>query len=458
MYFKKALLSLTFILPIRATETKIIELKKNQDVPKLSAQLQLIKNDQVSNGADIVIDKNRMHVICTSANMTDYSLGVFDYEGNPQGSLNGHTDTALCLTIPKDDPDTLISGGWKEIIVWSLSNNTNVRTLKPASQVYCILSLGNNLVAAGGGDIETQTSDLVIWNINTGAPLRCFGHTSPVWRLTEIDMSYWEQNNWFVSSANGDTRIWDLKGNPIKQINGGGGSLVTLEDSKNNDQLLFIGGTMVTYLSINPEQFGNEKYCCTDQNWINVIRFSADKKRMFTGGRDCRIVISDITNLDDIQTIATCNGHYSPINDILLWGSQALVSVSGLNDWSQYVDNTVRVWDLNGNQLAQTENDTSCSTLHNIKQIESSPKIAVGALYALKLYNLEFDPTKFTKTADEKKENTQPTKINRADFERKLAAKGLLKKISNGLKQETKPADNKKTEKEEDNSGLCNVM
>ncbi len=144
---------------------------------------------------------------------TDHTVKIWNVSSSFDWTLittySQHASYVLALEWL--DNDTLASGSYQTIKIWSMTTGQTKKTIQTNRNVLSLKLLNNNIhLAAGVG----YNGDINIYNINDGNLVSSLkGHTSDVWDLVQISADL------LASSSDDKTvRIWDLTTNKCKFI------------------------------------------------------------------------------------------------------------------------------------------------------------------------------------------------------------------------------------------------
>lgn len=242
----------------------------------------------------------------------DKEIKAWTISGEQKLSLQGHKNSILC--IEKINKDVFISGSRdQEIIVWKDYKISNKIKIHSAV-VLSLCRLNDNTFASGSGDNSIKIADLA------GSVLRVFKeHTNWVWQIIKLD-----DNIIASSSEDASIKIWNCE----------------------------IDGSIGTFFEDAP---------------VISLAYNNQTKQLVSGNLNGEIAIRNLTDNYLQQEIKTFKAHKGIIRTIKFIDDNRMATGGE--------DNKVRVWNLDGNLLAELEHQNfvqSIELLNNNTIISAS--------------------------------------------------------------------------------------
>ncbi|KAM7205082.1 dehydrogenase E1 component domain containing protein [Rhypophila sp. PSN 637] len=246
-------------------------------------------------------------------------IHVFDTEGNPLRTLQGHV-MGVWAMVPWED--ILVSGGCdRDVRVWDLTTGACLHTLRGHTSTVRCLKMSDSTTAISG----SRDTTLRVWDITTGlcknvlvghqASVRCleikgdivvsgsYDTTAKIWSISEGRCLHTLQGHYSqiyaiafdgirVATGSLDTsvRIWNAVTGECQAVLQGHTSLV--------GQLQMRGGTLVTGGSDGSVRVWSlERFCpihrlAAHDNSVTSLQF--DDTRVVSGGSDGRVKVWDL--------------------------------------------------------------------------------------------------------------------------------------------------------------------
>lgn len=335
-----------------------------------SEQLQIANQVALKNiAAPVIYYDSKQNVIITPTTPEDQgSLGVYDIYGNELERLPGNVGVITNLKKFGNNNNHLITcqgaDETSRIDLWGLSKEGDQRVWESdiqkqtnfADVLGCINSDGKKIIIAAGGAFKPYYSlpIFLLLDASNGQVLKAVqpeNHTNAINMLKKSP----EAPNFVTSQIGGQILcVWDLDGNNVATINASSNLCNNLFALLQHSQL---GTFIVSMDSDNCIKFwaaNNDYRLYSKSQWedqLSALEVSSDQKQMIIGGYKGKLTLFDIKNITDITPLAQFCGHTQSINAIKFLANYILTAAG--NDFSdQPMDNTVRLWDKQGNLLS----------------------------------------------------------------------------------------------------------
>jgi WD40 repeat protein len=168
--------------------------------------------------------------------------------------------------------------------VWDLREKRLLRQLEGATAAVLSLTFSADETQLAGGSYDQRVR---LWDLGTGRArvFDCDGYVSTV--------RFSPDGKALVSgSSDGTVRLWDLASGKPRSLTGHLGNVASLDFSPDGGRLLSAGGTDQTVRLWDLE---NGKYRVVHHYGTTLLaRFSADGKRVISGGTDLRVWSDDL--------------------------------------------------------------------------------------------------------------------------------------------------------------------
>ncbi|MBD2000941.1 TIR domain-containing protein [Leptolyngbya sp. FACHB-541] len=306
--------------------------------------------------------------IATSAQ--DGTARLWNLDGNLLGELRGHNGWVYSTDFSPDGRQLVTSGQDSTIRLWSLGDRRQLAELSGhQGRVYDVrFSLdGNRLISSGEDGIVR------LWELGN-QPLALSRHVK---RATSVRFSPDGQIG--TTGDDGMVRLWNAAGESIRQFPTSQNRSLSLAFSPTEPILATSGIDFTTRLW---DFQGNQLAILEkSQDWIRAVSFSPDGQQIVAAGADGKVYqwnragellhefqadaseIHSISISPDGQTLATGGDELAALWDFQgnslakLDHQSRVLSVSfspdGKTVASAGADYRVRLWDLEGNQIAQ---------------------------------------------------------------------------------------------------------
>jgi WD40 repeat protein/energy-coupling factor transporter ATP-binding protein EcfA2 len=288
----------------------------------------------------------------------DKSVRLWDLQGNLIGQpFRGHTSIVTSVAFTPDG-STIVSGGGSEYIspdvpsyistdytvrLWDIQSNLIALTIEHQGNVDSVaISPDGKAIASGISSDNSTVHTVMLWDSQGNLITAPFeGHTGPIGSVTfspdgKVILS---------ASADGTLRLWDRSGKPIAPPMTHGDFVFCAVFSPNG-QMIASGSIDQTWRLWNIQGQPLTPPFTGHDSEVNSIAFSPDSQMIVTGSGS----FSDLDHtvrLWDLQgnQIASFRGHSGPVNCVTFSPDGQMV-ISGS------YDKTVRLWDLQGNLIA----------------------------------------------------------------------------------------------------------
>jgi WD40 repeat protein len=247
---------------------------------------------------------------------------LWDANGQPLATLQGHTDRVRSAVFSPDGMRILTAAYDRTARLWDLSGKPLTILQGHTDRVY------DAVFSPDGGHILTASKDQTarLWNLSGNLLATLQGHTSP---LVSAVFSP-DGQSILTTSEEGMAQLWDVSGQPIATLQGaigvfspnGQSILTTLLDDKT--QLWYPSGQQITTVQGDP--------------W----GFSPDGQRILTASANGTV---SLWRVADGALLRTLEGHTDVVES-------AEFSPDGQRILTASRDETARLWDLSGKRLA----------------------------------------------------------------------------------------------------------
>ena len=193
-----------------------------------------------------------------------------------------------------------------------------------------------------------------IWNIKPKPQGEILAHPDRILSVATSAL----QGRLATGSTDGSILLWTVDGQPLSTLQGHRGWVLDLEYNTAGDQLVSAGsdGTLQLWQvkeSQSSSQSGRQtssqtkrtQVINTNQGWVYEVHFSPDGQKLVSRGRDGSIKLWDLEG----QLLAQFTGHQGAIYAVKFSPNGQILATRGR-------DSTVRLWDLEGNPLAGLRN------------------------------------------------------------------------------------------------------
>lgn len=361
-FMKKSLLIAPLLLicnyVITMEKNEIFGLQENVTM-QLDGQLDL----KYAYGASIYYNPEQNIIVTPVTPEDSGSLGIYSTQGKKITTLPGNNQGTVwdLKHMEGNDNQLIVCRGADSnccIDYWDLNQDTKISQsdVQLAKILYQAIGFINSsgqqvLVAVGGNGLPYYDNPIIsFFDAASGKKIKDItqNHTA---ELVSIQKSP-EINNFVTSQVDGKIFcIWDLEGNSIATITNSSMVASSFFKILQHKQLGTFIITMDADLFLN---FWSQKYdLYATYKWtdtLTALEISPDKKQIAVGGYNGTLTLFALNNIKGIKPITQLNGHTQTIN-ALKFVQNYILSASG-NDYLDTYDNTVRLWDLKGNQLA----------------------------------------------------------------------------------------------------------
>ncbi|MFZ4664838.1 MAG: hypothetical protein ACOYME_00235 [Prochlorotrichaceae cyanobacterium] len=193
-----------------------------------------------------------------------------------------------------------------------------------------------------------------IWNIKPKPQSEILAHPDRILSVATSAL----QGRLATGSTDGSILLWTVDGQPLSTLQGHRGWVLDLEYNTAGDQLVSAGsdGTLQLW-QVKESQSSSQsdrqtssqtkrtQVINTNQGWVYEVHFSPDGQKLVSRGRDGSIKLWDLEG----QLLAQFTGHQGSIYAVKFSPNGQILATRGR-------DSTVRLWDLEGNPLAGLRN------------------------------------------------------------------------------------------------------
>ncbi|MDZ8104668.1 MAG: WD40 repeat domain-containing protein [Nostoc sp. DedQUE12a] len=271
----------------------------------------------------------------------DGTVCLWDLQANAiTQPWRGHKEGIISVAFSPNG-DCIVSVGFDGMVcLWDLQGNAITQPWhKHEAKIICVaFSPDSKFIISGSSD-----STVRLWDIQgnpIGQPWR--GHEG---RVNSVAFS---PDGKFIVSGSCDRtiRLWDIDGNPITQPwRGHEGQVNSLAFSPNSKLIISGGDKTVRLWEL--DQILQDRVIGRSQrkyeNWVNSVAFSPDGKLIVSASNDSTVRLWDI---DGNPIAQPWRGHEKEVNSVAFSPDGKLI-VSASND------STVRLWDIEGNPIGQ---------------------------------------------------------------------------------------------------------
>jgi len=289
---------------------------------------------------------------------SDKTVRLWDLQGNLiVQPFRGHTSIVTSVAFSPDGL-MIISGGGSEYIspevpsnistdytvrFWDIQSNLMPLVIEHQGEVNsATISPDGKVIASASSSDNSTVHTVQLWDLQGNlitAPFK--GHTGLI-----SSVAFSPDGKVILSAgADGTLKLWDLEGNLIAPLMRHGDFVFCAVFSPDG-QTIASGSIDQTWRLWNLQGQPLAPPFAGHDSAVNSIAFSPDSPMIVTGSGS----FSDKDNtvrLWDLQgnQIALCEGHAGPITSVQFSPKEQMV-ISGSHD------KTVRLWDLQGNQIA----------------------------------------------------------------------------------------------------------
>jgi WD40 repeat protein len=270
----------------------------------------------------------------------DNTARIWDLDGIVMQELRGHDEAINSVAFSPDGESLLTGSNDKTARMWDRQGNIMQIFKGHEDGIWAVA------FSPDGKSILTGSTDKTarLWDLN-GNTLQVFrGHEEMIWAVC------FSPDGKRILTGSGDktARLWDLNGNVLHVFEGHEGSISSAAFSPDGKNILTGSwDNTIRLWSLNGtllhKFLGHEGY-------INSVGFSPDGKNIFTGAWDKTVRLWDLQG-NVLQVFKGNNGYVSTVafspdgKNILTVSSAISFSMPGSED------NTVCLWDLQGNLL-----------------------------------------------------------------------------------------------------------
>jgi WD40 repeat protein len=313
--------------------------------------------EEVNHVTSVAFSSDGQTLVNSSSNRdiftpSDVSIRLWDFQSIAMGRpFEGYEDS-VCSVAFSPDSQIIVSGSLDRTIrLWTLQGKPIGSPFRghEGTVTSVAFSPDGQMIVSGSADFTIR-----LWNLQgepIGSPFR--GHEGTV-----TSVAFNPDGQMIVSgSADFTVRLWDLQGNPIGLPLQGHDGVVTsvafspdgqMIFSRGNSSFDFVGSTIHLWnLQGNLTKKIQHRSIC--------VAFSPRKQMIVGGNSDCTI---SVWSLQDDSIGKTFRGHdHNPPDAFSGAFAQRVESVSFSPDGQTIVsgggDNTVRLWDLQGNPIGE---------------------------------------------------------------------------------------------------------
>ncbi|MGK7953019.1 MAG: caspase family protein [Xenococcaceae cyanobacterium] len=283
------------------------------------------------------------HQLATVAE--DDTARLWEVKGKYISQFTGHKGWVNSVKFSPDGKNLATAGQDKTVRLWDLKGN-QLRKFSADSGKLLEVSFsppdGQQLATAG------EDGTVRLWDLKGKELAICKGHEDEVWSVS------FNPDGSRLATAGEDrtARLWDLEGNQLAQCKGHEREVESISFTPNGQQLVTSSndGTIRLWDLDGKElaQFKGGKL-----GGGVFFSISPDGKYLATGGYEGITRLWNLSHLWDssVEPMATCKGRHWEVRSIDFikstdLGCKYLVATSGS-------EGTVRVWNLEGQQLAE---------------------------------------------------------------------------------------------------------
>ncbi|MDZ8236319.1 MAG: WD40 repeat domain-containing protein [Nostoc sp. ChiQUE01a] len=279
--------------------------------------------------------------------------------------FKAHSDIAYSVSFSPDGK-LLATASRKEneAFLWKLSGE-KIAEFKGHADIINRVSFSPN-----GQFIATASFDKTsrLWNLSGKMVAELKGHEN---RVNDVNFS---PNSDLIATASSDNtvRLWNLSGQEIRKLTGGVHSIFSVNFRPGSQQLVTGGGDgKVRFWNLSGEQLSELK---VSPYLVVSTTFSPDGKLLATAENNNMIRLFDLsgtktTNEFDLLTDRTVNFIRNPqiVESVSFSPNGKIVATSG-------IDNTIKLWNLNGRQVEEFKLGQNNSKLKTRDGIDNRPR------------------------------------------------------------------------------------
>jgi len=279
----------------------------------------------------------------------DKALRVWDLEtGVCLRVLVGHAELIESVSMTPDGRRA-VSASWdKTLRVWDLETGDCIRIVEGQKQLLVCVNVtpdGRRAVSAATGLLNSETEDnlLQLWNLETGLCVRSLkGHTNSI-----KSVSMTPDGRRAVSASWDKTlRVWDLEtGDCIRVLEGNHQWITSVSITQDGRRAISAGGEFDN----NVRFWDLEEGVCLGlfeghTGGVMTVAVTPDGKRAVSGSLDRTLRVWD---LEAGICLRSLDGHVGGVMSVsMLPDGTRAVSAGGDPDFSEQMDSTVRLWNL----------------------------------------------------------------------------------------------------------------
>ncbi|MEM6519862.1 MAG: AAA-like domain-containing protein, partial [Cyanobacteria bacterium P01_C01_bin.70] len=273
----------------------------------------------------------------------DGTLHVSNLVGEPiGGALDGHNGDITALLFSHDNRRIVSASRDGSVRLWSAQIDRAFAGHPQDINSVAFSPPDGNRIASASADNTVR-----IWDLSS--------HTTKTLRHdgAVFDVAFSSDGQWIVSGGDSGVRLWNHNGEARGTFEGQSdvtsvafnpdGNWIVSGSFDGTIQLWDLAGTRY-WLPDPPSQSGQVRSFSNHNGPVSDVAFSPDGNRIASSGFDGKIRIWNLQgNLDKIFI-----GHFGPVSDLAFNPKEDYIASAGLGD------RTVRLWDLDGNQIGQS--------------------------------------------------------------------------------------------------------
>ncbi len=287
-------------LPVAARNAFMFKAAVDVVGPVQSIELSRFLNVNASIYAIAISRDDKIIIACA-----DHKLRIFDGDGKQCAECNGHTAQVWAVCVGHDNQ--IISASHDSTLrIWDI--NGNQRVVRNGYNATDVCITHDNTIVVSCLDHTVRILDM------NGDVLRvCDGHTAEVWTVC-----VGHDNNIISGSEDGTIRVWNREGKQLAQRDGHTDAISAVCITHDNRIVSASKDGTIRVWDIDP---------------ISLALAEQDVRR------DNHAIAPE-----ERRQVICCNGHKGMVIAVCVTQDNKIISTGE--------DNTIRVWDINGQELA----------------------------------------------------------------------------------------------------------